>query len=67
MDKHVGNARIPLPDRCFHLVGNLVSFMNGNTPVYSHVKIDIKIQPHFADQAFFDVDDSGDCSRSISN
>jgi len=55
-------------DRCFHLVGkSRVLHETEILPFYSHVKIDIKIQPHFADQAFFDVDDSGDRSRSISN
>ena len=67
MDKHVGNARIALLDCRFYLVCNLVPFMHGNAPVHSHVKIDIKIQPHLPDQAFFDFDDSGDRSRSISN
>src|SRR5436305_9182769 len=67
VDKHVGNARIALLDCRFHLMRNLVPFMHGNASVYSHVKIDIKVQSHLPDQAFFDVDDSGDRSRSISD
>ena len=67
MNEHIGNARIALLDRPFYFVRNFVPFMHGNIAVHADMKIDIEIQAHFANQALFDLDYSGNGGGSISN
>ena len=67
MNEHIGNACIALLNCPFYLMRNFVPLMHGNRAVHSNMKIDIEIQAHFANQALFDFDYSGDGSGSISN
>jgi hypothetical protein len=41
---------------------NLVALVHRDLPIHSNVKIDIKLQAHFASSAFFNFDDTGDCA-----
>jgi len=67
VNEHIGNTFVGLLYRAFYLMRNLMSFMHGNFAVHSHMKIDIKIQTHFAHQALFDFDYSRNGGRGISN
>src|SRR5438105_15484987 len=46
---------------------NLMSLAYGNAVLNADVKIDIKIEPHFAHTAFLNLDDSGHRSRCVAN
>ena len=67
MDKHVRHTRIVLLDCRFDLMRNLMSLTHGNAVLNADVKIDIKIEPHFAHPAFLNLDDPGHRSRRPAN
>src|SRR5258708_5574320 len=46
---------------------DLVALVHRNLAIHSDVKIDIKLQAHFASAAFFNVDDTWDGARNIAN
>ena len=54
MHQDIDNARIALLNRAFHLVRDVVTLPDGNVAIYFHVKIDIKAEPHFANEALVD-------------
>ena len=46
---------------------NVVTLPHRNVAAHADVKIDVKIQAHFAHETFIDLDNSGDRSGRISN
>ena len=58
MHQNVRDARVALLDLAFDAVCDLVAFMDGYVAIHSHMKIDVKVEPHFSGATFLNFDHS---------
>ena len=59
MHQHVRHSRFALLDRAFYAVRDFVALVHRHIAVDSNVKIDIKVEAHFARSTFLNLNDPG--------
>jgi len=65
VDEHIGDARVCSSDRVFDLMRDSVAGADGNGFVHTDMQVDIELEAHLSDEAFFNVEHAGHgCGRS---
>ena len=59
MDEDVYDPGIARPNSTLHVMGDVVAFADWDVASDADVKINVKIQTHFADETFVDPDHAG--------
>src|SRR3981081_2572267 len=59
VNEDISDARVALLNGALDLVRNPMAVANGNATVDADMKIGIKTEAHFADETFFNLDNTG--------